>query len=105
VLALISVAVSIPVTYSSRYQNSARLRERVTSGGRSRGESGVTGNRGPGVLRIDESRADFIAHRRRDVTAGVKNSPDIHDLIADDVKHQIRESNQRRTRRPGISSS
>ena len=43
---------------------------------------------------MDESSADLIAHRRRDVTAGVKNSPDIHDLIADDVEHQIREANQ-----------
>ena len=44
---------------------------------------------------MNESGADLIAHRRRDVSAGVKKSPDIHDLIADDVEHQIREANQR----------
>jgi len=55
----------------------------------------VCDNRGRGVLRMDESSACLIAHRRRDVSAGVKNSPDIHDLIADDVEHQVGEANQR----------
>ena len=31
----------------------------------------------------------------RDVSAGVEDAPDIHDLIADDVEHQIREASQR----------
>ena len=35
-----------------------------------------------------------VVHCGRDVP-GVKNSPDIHDLIADDVEHQVREASQR----------
>jgi hypothetical protein len=44
---------------------------------------------------MDESGADVVGHRCRDVSAGVENSPDIDDLIADDVEHQIREASQR----------
>jgi hypothetical protein len=42
-----------------------------------------------------ESGVAVVAHRSRDVSEGVKNSPDIHDVIADDVEHEIRESSQR----------
>jgi hypothetical protein len=30
-----------------------------------------------------------------DVSAGVENSPDIHDLMSDDVEHQVGETNHR----------
>ena len=43
---------------------------------------------------MDESGVRVVAQSGRDVPAGVKNSPDIHDLIADDGEHQIREASQ-----------
>lgn len=47
------------------------------------------------MLRTDGSGADLIADRGRNVTASVEDAPDIHDLITDDVEHQIRETIQR----------
>lgn len=44
---------------------------------------------------MEESGVAVVAHGGRDVPVGVKNSPDIHDLIADDVEHQIREAGHR----------
>jgi len=47
------------------------------------------------VVRIDGSGADLVGHHCRDVSMGVEDSPDIHDLIADDGEHQVRETSQR----------
>ena len=41
------------------------------------------------------SGVEFVTDRWRDVSAGVEDAPDIHDLITDDVEHQIWETSQR----------
>jgi hypothetical protein len=44
---------------------------------------------------LEASGVAVVAHRTREIAAGVKNSPDIHDLIAHDVEHEIREAGER----------
>lgn len=55
----------------------------------------VCGNRGRRAVPMVESAADLIAHRCRDVSVGVENAPDIDELVADDVEHEIRKTSQR----------
>ncbi len=55
----------------------------------------VCGNGDRRIRLTDESGIELVNHRRWYVSAGVENAPDIYDLIADDVEHQMRESSQR----------
>ncbi len=55
----------------------------------------VRGDGGRRIVLMMKSGADLVTHRRRNISAGVENAPDIHDVIADDVEHQVGETSQR----------
>ena len=59
------------------------------------------GKRGCLASPWDESGDERVVHRRRNVSAAMEDAPDIHDIVADDVEHQIQEAGQRANAQAG----